>query len=46
MKSYNPLKNLQWNGKDKTWMNHKSFTEKFEKIYPDLTPQIKEISSK
>ncbi len=36
MKRYNPLKNLQWNGKDKIWMNHKSFTEKFEKIYPDL----------
>ena len=36
MKTYNPLKNLQWNVKDKIWMNHKSFTEKFEKIYPDL----------
>jgi len=36
MKTYNPLMNLQWNAKDKIWMNHKLFTEKFEKIYPDL----------
>ena len=34
--SYNPLINLKWNEKDKIWMNHKLFTEKFEKIYPDL----------
>jgi len=36
MKTYNPLKNLHWNVNDKIWMNHKLFTEKFEKIYPDL----------
>ncbi|NVM38393.1 MAG: hypothetical protein HWN81_22550 [Candidatus Lokiarchaeota archaeon] len=35
-KSYNPLKNLIWNNKDKIWMNHKLFTSKFEKIYPSL----------
>ncbi len=34
--SYNPLKNLIWNDKDKIWMNHKLFNEKFEPIYPDL----------
>ena len=37
--SYNPLKNLKWNNKDKIWMNHKLFTEKFEPIYPDLIPK-------
>ena len=36
LKEYNPLTNLKWNPKDKIWMNHKLFTEKFEKIYPDL----------
>ena len=36
LKSYNPLKNLIWNEKDKKWMNHKLYTEKFEPIYPDL----------
>lgn len=36
LKSYNPLKNLIWNGKDKIWMNHKLFTGKFEKLYPSL----------
>ena len=36
LKKYNPLKNLKWNGKDKIWMNHKLFTQKFEPIYPDL----------
>ncbi len=36
LKQYNPLINLRWNGKDKIWMNHKIFTEKFEPIYPDL----------
>ncbi len=34
--SYNPIKNLIWNDKDKIWMNHKLFNEKFEPIYPDL----------
>ena len=34
--SYNPLTNLKWNEKDKIWMNHKLYTEKFEKIYPSL----------
>jgi len=34
LKLYNPLKNLIWNNKDKIWMNHKLFTNKFEKIYP------------
>ncbi|MFX0024844.1 MAG: hypothetical protein ACFE8M_00395 [Candidatus Hermodarchaeota archaeon] len=36
LNSYNPLKNLIWNDKDKIWMNHKLFNEKFEPIYPDL----------
>jgi len=36
LKNYNPLLNLKWNVKDKIWMNHKLFTEKFEDIYPDL----------
>ncbi len=36
LKSYNPLKNLIWNKKDKRWMNHKLFTNKFEKIYPPI----------
>jgi len=37
-KKYNPLLNLKWNDKDKIWMNHKLFTEKMKKIYPDLNP--------
>lgn len=36
LKTYNPLKNLEWNDNDKKWMNHKLFTQKFEPIYPDL----------
>ncbi len=36
LKKYNPLKNLKWNDKDKIWMNHKLFNEKFEPLYPDL----------
>ncbi len=36
LKQYNPLKNLKWNKKDKIWLNHKVFTQKFEPIYPDL----------
>ncbi len=39
LKEYNPLKNLIWNSKDKQWMNHKLFTQKFEPIYPDLLPK-------
>lgn len=39
LKTYNPLKNLIWNDKDKKWMNHKLFTQHFEKIYPDLIPK-------
>jgi len=38
LKEYNPLKNLIWNPKDKQWMNHKLFTQKFEPLYPDLLP--------
>ncbi|MFX1556977.1 MAG: hypothetical protein ACFFC9_06970, partial [Promethearchaeota archaeon] len=36
LEEYNPLKNLIWNDKDKIWMNHKLFNEKFEPFYPDL----------
>lgn len=36
LNNYNPLINLIWNDKDKIWMNHKLFNEKFEPIYPDL----------
>ena len=36
LREYNPLKNLIWNEKDKKWMNHKLYTEKMEKLYPDL----------
>jgi len=36
LKSYNPLKNLIWNIKDRIWMNHKLFDEKFQKLYPNL----------
>ena len=42
LKEYNPLKNLKWNSKDKQWMNHKLFNQKFEPIYPDLNPKGKE----
>ena len=38
LKTYNPLKNLNWNKKDKIWVNSKIFTEKFEPIYPKLVP--------
>ena len=37
LKSYNPLKNLIWNDKDKKWINHKLFNEMFEPLYPELT---------
>ena len=43
LKKYNPLKNLKWNEKDKIWMNHKLFTEKFEPIYPELVPKNPKI---
>ncbi len=39
LKSYNPLKNLEWNKKQKRWENPKVFTSKFEPIYPDLVPK-------
>lgn len=43
LKSYNPLKNLIWNKKDRIWMNHKLFNEQFEPQYPELLPdEIKE----
>jgi len=41
LKDYNPLLNLIWNDKDKIWMNHKLFNEKFEPIYPDLIKEDK-----
>ncbi|MFX0003669.1 MAG: hypothetical protein ACFE9J_09300 [Candidatus Hermodarchaeota archaeon] len=41
LNSYNPLLNLKWNDKDKIWMNHKLYTEKFEKVYPDLFYGVK-----
>jgi len=41
LEEYNPLINLKWNKKDKIWMNHKLFTEKFEPIYPDMLYGIK-----
>jgi hypothetical protein len=34
--SYNPLTNLEWNEKDRIWMNHKQYNEYFQPIYPDL----------
>ncbi|MHA2400428.1 MAG: hypothetical protein ACXADU_16260 [Promethearchaeota archaeon] len=36
LNQYNPLTNLKWNEKDKIWINHKLFNEKFEPLYPDL----------
>ena len=42
LKEYNPLLNLIWNDKDKIWMNHKLFNEKFEPIYPDLIKKDKQ----
>ena len=42
LKDYNPLLNLEWNDKDKIWMNHKLFNEKFEPIYPDLIKKDKQ----
>jgi len=39
LKSYNPLKNLIWNKKDKIWMNQKLFDLEFNKIYPELIPK-------
>ncbi|MHA2181318.1 MAG: hypothetical protein ACXAAH_07835, partial [Promethearchaeota archaeon] len=41
LKTYNPLKNLEWNEQKKRWMNPKVFTSKFEPIYPDLIPEDK-----
>ncbi|MFX1345251.1 MAG: hypothetical protein ACFFAI_09085 [Promethearchaeota archaeon] len=42
LQEYNPLLNLIWNDKDKIWMNHKLFNEKFEPIYPDLIKKDKQ----
>lgn len=36
LKNYNPLNNLKWNNKDKIFMNHKLFNEKFDPIYPKM----------
>lgn len=41
LEEYNPLLNLKWNDKDKIWMNHKLFNERFEPIYPDLVNKEK-----
>ena len=41
LKEYSPLLNFKWNDKDKMWMNHKLFNEKFEPIYPDLIKKEK-----
>ena len=41
LKSYNLLKNLEWNEQERRWMNLKVFTSKFEPIYPDLIPKDK-----
>ena len=41
LRKYNPLKNLIWNDKDKQWMNHKLFNEKFEPLYHPLLPEEK-----
>ena len=38
LKKYNPYKNLNWNEKDKKWMNIKLFGENLEKKYPSLIP--------
>ena len=42
LKSYNPLKNLEWNEHQKRWENPKVFTSKFEPIYPDLIAKDKQ----
>jgi hypothetical protein len=42
LKKYNPLLNFKWNDKDKIWMNHKLFNEKFEPIFPDLIKKEKQ----
>ncbi|MFW9895933.1 MAG: hypothetical protein ACFFD7_09045 [Candidatus Thorarchaeota archaeon] len=43
LNTYNPIINLKWNNKDKIWMNHKLFNEKFEPIYPDLLHKTENI---
>ena len=45
LKTYNPLKNLEWNKQEKRWMNPKVFTSRFEPIYPDLIPKDKIIKT-
>ncbi len=39
LKRYNPLNNLIWNEKTKTWKNHTLFTQDFEYRYPELVKQ-------
>jgi len=46
LEQYNPMSNLKWNKKDKIWMNHKLFNEKFEPIYPDMLYGIKKDKDK
>ena len=36
LNTYNPIRNLKWNKKDKIWINHKLYGENFEVIYPKL----------
>jgi hypothetical protein len=36
LEDYNPLNNLIWNERTKTWKNHTLFTQNFEYIYPEL----------
>lgn len=50
LENYNPFQNLEWNKKDKIWMNGKLFDEKFNFLYPNLRsrenrePQKNDIS--
>jgi hypothetical protein len=39
LEDYNPLNNLIWNERTKTWKNHTLFTQNFEYLYPDLNYQ-------
>ncbi len=36
LKTYNPLKNLEWSEKDKKWINFKLYGERFKKNHPKL----------
>jgi len=42
LKNYNPLQNLIWNAKRRTWINHKLFSKNFEYLYPELILKRKE----